>query len=418
MQQNNTRQLSVIVLTVFLDLLGMSLVIPVAAPLFLSSDALLVGAGVSLQYRTLIMGLLLGAGPVVQFFFAPLLGAYADRIGRKPVLILSVLVNALGHTLFGLGIFTQQLWLLFAARALAGVGSANLGAANSAVVDVSTDQESKVRNFGLVGMAIGLGFIFGPFLGGILSNASLVSWFTLATPLWVAAILSTINAIIILLFFRETLKDRLTSPMSIWTGIHNIAKVFTMPSLRSIYLVSFLLGFGYNFFVQFFSVFLVARFQFTSMGIGALFAYIGIWSAFTQGILTRYLSRFVGPRAVVRWAPLGAVAVLLFLAAVERVQSVYLLLPLVAIAYGVNGPNISALISDAADRESQGGALGIDRAMAALSFGLPPILSGWAVALDVSMPMILAAVFIFFAWAVFVYSYRRITPRGVFHEVS
>lgn len=416
MQRNNNRQLSVIVLTVFLDLLGLSLVIPIAAPLFLNSDALLVGAGVSLEYRTLIMGLLLGAGPVVQFFLAPLLGAYADRVGRKPVLILSVLVNALGHALFGLGIITQQLWLLFASRALAGIGSANLSAANSAVVDIS-DPTMKVRNFGLIGMGLGLGLIFGPFLGGVLSDSTIMSWFTLATPLWLAAMLAVLNAIIVQLFFDETLRERIHTPMSILTGVHNIAKVFAMPNLRSMYMVSFLMGFGYNFFAQFFSVFLVSRFEFGPAQIGALFAYIGIWSAFTQGVLTRYLSRFVHPRSIIRWAPLGAVAVLLFLAAVEHVRTIYLLLPLVAIAYGVNGPNITALISDSADKSSQGEVLGIDRAMAALSFGLPPILSGWVVALDVSMPMIVAALFIFLAWSVFVYAYPR-TPRATFHEVS
>ena len=155
MQRENTRQLYIVVLTVFLDLLGISLVFPVAAPLFLGSDATFFASATTLQYKTLILGLLLGAGPIIQFFVAPLLGAYADRAGRKPVLLLSVLVNAVGHALFGVGILTQQLWLLFISRALAGVGSANLSAANSAVVDIS-DRETKVRNFGLVGMALGL----------------------------------------------------------------------------------------------------------------------------------------------------------------------------------------------------------------------------------------------------------------------
>ncbi len=416
MQRENTRQLYIIVLTVFLDLLGISLVIPVAAPLFLSSDATFFATATTLQYKTLILGLLLGAGPIIQFFVAPLLGAYADRAGRKPVLLLSVLVNAAGHTLFGVGILTQQLWLLFISRALAGVGSANLSAANSAVVDIS-DRDTKVRNFGLVGMALGLGFIFGPFLGGILSDPSVVSWFNFATPLWVAAVLSVLNALVVKLFFRETLRERFSGKMDVFTGVRNIARAFTMPNLRSMYMVSFLMGFGYNFFAQFFSVFLIARFQFTSAEIGALFAYVGIWMALTQGVFTRYIARLARAEVVVRWAPLAAVVLLVVLAGVQKVPTVFFLLPLIAIAYGVNGPNVTSLISDLADRDSQGEALGIDRAMSALAFGLPPILSGWAVGLHVSMPMIFAAVFIFCAWGVFV----RFRPYGrhpVFHEVS
>ena len=416
MQHNNGRQLSIVVLTVFLDLVGLSLVIPVAAPLFLGTNITLFSAEVPLQYRTLILGFLLGTGPVIQFFLAPLLGAYADRAGRKPVLILSVLGNALGHALFGVGIITQQLWLLFISRALAGVGSANISAANSVVADIS-DHESKVRNFGLVGMALGLGFIFGPYLGGVLSDATVVSWFNLATPLWVATFLALVNAAMIWLFFSETLRERIRTRMNVWTGIHNIARAFTLPRMRAIYLVSFFMGFGYNFFAQFFSVFLVTRFEFTTSQIGALFAYVGIWMAFTQGLLARYLSRVVSARAVVRWAPLVAVVVLLILARVTQVQTVYLLLPLVAMAYGVNGPNVTSLISDIADRESQGEALGIERAMSALSFGIPPILSGWAVGIDVSMPMVFAAFFIFVAWFTFVRFVPRVV-RPVFHEVS
>jgi DHA1 family tetracycline resistance protein-like MFS transporter len=292
MAYSNNRQLSIVVLTVFLDLVGLSLVIPVAAPLFLGTDITLFRADVALQYRTLILGLLLGTGPVVQFFLAPLLGAYADRAGRKPVLIISVLGNALGHALFGVGILTQQLWLMFISRALAGVGSANISAANSVVADIS-DQESKVRNFGLVGMALGLGFIVGPYLGGLLSDPAVVSWFNLATPLWAATVVSVINAVIIWLFFGETIRERIRTKMTMLTGVHNIARAFAMPRLRSIYLVSLFMGFGYNFFVQFFSVFLVARFEFSTSQIGALFAYVGIWMAFTQGLLARYLSRVV-----------------------------------------------------------------------------------------------------------------------------
>ena len=416
MQREKTKQLYIVVLTVFLDLLGISLVIPVAAPLFLSTNITLFASATTLQYRTLILGLLLGAGPIVQFFISPLLGAYSDRAGRKPVLMLSVLVNAVGHALFGVGILTHQLWLLFISRALAGVGSANLSAANSAVVDIS-DDESKVRNFGLVGMALGLGFIFGPFLGGVLSNPALASWFNLATPLWIASVLALINAAVVYLFFHETLRERLNTPMSVMTGFHNLARAYRLPNLRSMYMVSFFMGFGYNFFVQFFSVFLIARFQFSTTQIGALFAYVGIWMALTQGVLTRYLARIARPEAVLRWALVAAVVLLIVLAQVEKVPTVYILLPLIAVAYGVNGPNLTAIISDLADRESQGEALGIDRAMSALAFGLPPILSGWAVGLDVSLPMVFAALFIFLSWAVFMRFPPRVR-RPVFHEVS
>src|SRR5512143_480928 len=113
--------------------------------------------------------------------------------------------------------------------------------------------------------------------------------------------------------------------MSVLTGFHNLARAYRLPNLRSMYMVSFLMGFGYNFFVQFFSVFLIARFQFSTTEIGALFAYVGIWMALTQGVLTRYLARMARPAAVLRWALLAAVALLIVLAQVEKVPTVYIL---------------------------------------------------------------------------------------------
>jgi hypothetical protein len=136
-------------------------------------------------------------------------------------------------------------------------------------------------------------------------------------------------------------------------------------------------------------------------------------------VLARYVSRVVPARVVIRWAPIGAVIVLLILARVTQVQTVYLLLPLVAMMYGVNGPNITSIISDLADNQSQGEALGIDRAMSALSFGIPPILSGWAVGINVSMPMVFAAFFIFIAWFTFVrFVPRAVATEPIFHEVT
>lgn len=408
-------QLVSVFFTVFVDLIGISIVIPVAAPLFLGGGGTLLGAHLSIHQRTVILGALLGVAPIVQFFTASLWGAYSDRVGRKPVMMISILVTGVGHLLFGLGILTGHLWLLFVSRFLAGAGAGNIAAANSAIADVSTP-ESKARNFGLVGTAVGLGIIFGPFLGGKLSDASVLHWANYATPLWFGAGLALVNALLILFFFRETLREPVHRPMDVFTGIRNLRRAFSTPNLRTLYLVSFLFGFGFNFFTQFFSVFLVAKFGFSTSQVGSLVAYVGIWLAFTQGILTRFVARRIAPMKVVRWAPLVAVTALIILARVQRAETTYWLLPIVAMAYGVNPPNVTALVSNAAGRDSQGQALGLGESMSALAFGLPPILAALAITINVAMPLILAATFIFAGWTVFMRFHYR--PEETFHEVS
>jgi DHA1 family tetracycline resistance protein-like MFS transporter len=404
-----------IFLTVFIELVGMSIVIPVAAPLFLGSDSLLFDPRFTIEYRTLVLGLLLFIAPLIQFFSSPLMGAYSDRVGRKRVLLFSVFLTGIGHLLFGFAVMTGHIWLLFISRILAGAGAGNISTANSATADLST-HESKARNFGLIGTAAGLGIIFGPLLGGKLSDPTVVSWFNYATPLWFAALLSLVNLLFILVAFRETLTERIHRSMDVFTGTRNLIRAFTMPNLRLLYGVNFLFSFGFNFFTQFFSVFLVARFGFGAGEIGTLVAYVGLWLAFTQGILTRVLSRFMAPITVIRSAPLVAAATLLILARVQHVETTYLLLPVVALAYGVTPPNLTALISDASDKESQGEALGINGSMSALSFGLPPLVAAVAITINVALPLIFAGGFILLAWLIFVRFHRPLT-QPVFHEV-
>jgi len=413
-QRSNFRTLIVVVVTVFLDYLGISLVIPVAAPLFLSANGFF-DVGVSLDYRTLILGLLLGTSPFIQFFTSPILGAFADRIGRKPVLLLSVLATGFGHALTAVGFLTHNLPLLFVSRVLSGAGAGNLSAANSAVADVS-DSKEKARNFALIGAAIGLGFIFGPYLGGKLSDPTIAPWFYYDTPLWVAAALSLLNAVFILLAFSETLRTRIRRKVDMFTGVRNILRAFAIKELRVLYLVSFLIGFAYNFFTQFFSVFLVARFHSTSAELGVLFAYIGICTVVAQGFFARVLASYMRPAVIIRWAPLVAGIVLAVFAGIHKEQTVYLLIPLAVVAYGLSPANMTALISDAAGKESQGEALGINQSMQALGFAIPPVISGIVTAVSIAMPLALGAASFFLAWGIFTL-FHKDGLLGEFHEV-
>ena len=141
--------------TVFLDLVGFGLVIPVL-PIYAED----------LGAAALTIGLIEASFSAAQFFFAPFWGALSDRIGRRPVLIISIAVMALSYLILA-NAFT--IWLLFIARAVAGIGAANVSIANAYVSDISPI-ERRAKNFGIIGAAMGLGFIFGPPLGGFLKD--------------------------------------------------------------------------------------------------------------------------------------------------------------------------------------------------------------------------------------------------------
>ena len=157
----------------------------------------------------------------------------ADRYGRKKILALSISWNRTIIYFICNWNCHQNLPLMFIARALDGASENNISVAQAVIGDISSPQ-SRAKNFGLIGMAFGLGFILGPFIGGKLSDPNLVSWFNSATPFWFAAVLSTINVILVIRLLPETLHIRSENRIDFTRPIHNIIKSFHINGFKSI----------------------------------------------------------------------------------------------------------------------------------------------------------------------------------------
>ncbi|EKD68272.1 MAG: hypothetical protein ACD_48C00001G0004, partial [uncultured bacterium] len=329
---------------VLLDLIGIGIIIPILAPLLLGNATTLVSASVDTGTRIIILGFLTGVYPLAQFFGAPILGALSDRYGRKPVLLVSLLGTFLGYLLFGIGIVTGQLWLLFASRLLDGFTGGNISVAQSAIADM-VEPKDRTKYFGLIGMAFGLGFIIGPFLGGVMSDSSIVSWFTFATPFWVAAGLSLLNIVFVIRFFVESLKNKIHTPINALTGFRNIGKALAMPNLRSLFGSVFLFMFGFTFFTQFFQVYLIEKFQYTQGDIGLLFGYVGISIAITQGVFVRLAAKKYTPTQVLSVSYLLLAMTFFIILAVPTAWMLFLVMPFVSIFNGFGMPNATSLAS-------------------------------------------------------------------------
>jgi DHA1 family tetracycline resistance protein-like MFS transporter len=394
------RPILTIFLTVFIDLLGLGIIIPILAPLLLDPGDML--QGMPSEDRNMIFGYLIATFSIFQFFFAPLLGSLSDHFGRKKVLFFSLFATLAGYLLFAYGISSRQLWLLFASRCLSGIAAGNLSVIFSAIADLSSPKE-KAKNFGLVGMAFGLGFIIGPVLGGILSDAEIVSWFTFSTPFLFAGGLVVVNMLLVYFAFPETLRTPTEElRLSFFTGFRNIRKAFYNPDLRAIFIVIFLVNFGFTFFTQFFQPFLIERFSFDQSDIGFLFGFIGIVIAFTQGVLVRVTSRYVGPRKIVAVALLMLVGAFLLILWPETVLMLYLVIPGVAISQGLANPNLSAMVSNAVPSDLQGETLGIQQSVQSLAQLVPPIVGGYVLSIQVAFPIWLAAGATLLAWLAFI----------------
>lgn len=405
----NKKLLIPLFVIVFLDMVGVGIVIPILAPLLVGKAPLLIPDAPEAT-RNMILGFLIASFSMAQFFGAPILGALSDRYGRKKILIVSLTGTLLGYLLFGLAILQHNLALLFFSRCLDGFTGGNISVAMSAIADV-TEERDRAANFGLVGMAFGLGFILGPFLGGKLANPEIVSWFGYETPFWFAAILCFLAISLVFALLPETLRTKSYTPISFFTGFKNIGRALQMPKLRTIFGVIFLITLGFNFFTQFFQVYLIHAFAFTTSNIGDLFAYIGLWIAFTQGFLTRFISRRFRPEQVLKVSPFILGIALLSILGPDEAWMLLFVMPFVAISNGLTYPNATAVISNLSDPSAQGEVMGINQSIQALGQAIPPIIAGFIVSMHQSLPILVAGGLMLLGWVVYLFSFQRGAER-------
>ena len=395
-----------IFITVFIDMLGVGIIIPVFAPLIVKNDLGIIPAQYDQASRQIIYGFLTATFAFAQFFGAPILGALADRYGRKRILNISLIGTLAGYIIFALAIHIKLLWLLFIARAIPGFMGGNISIALAALADLS-DDKSKAKNFGLVGMAFGLGFIFGPFIGGVLGNIDY------SMPLWFTAGLTLINVLLVYIQFPETFKPKSVRPITMLAGFHNILKAFTYREMSVILLVLFLQAFGFTFFTQFFPVFMIEKFAVSKAEIGKIFGFVGIWIAFTQGFITRKMAVKFAPTQILRFSLLGmSIAVLLNLLP-DTLFWLYAVQPLLAISQGLTQPNMTSVVSSLGTTENQGEILGIQASVQSLAFAIPPIIAGFISGIDYRYPIIAGSISLFLAFLVYTFFF---TPK--WHQVK
>lgn len=404
-------------ITVFIDLLGIGIIIPVFAPLIIENKHGMMPPEMSEATRNMLYGVLTATFPFFQFFGAPILGTLADKFGRKRILQYSLAGTFIGYVLFALAIHFQVFWLLFIARALPGFMGGNISIVTAALADISKPEE-KAKNFGLIGMAFGLGFILGPFLGGILSSSDVCRYFDYSTPLWFTALLTLVNIYYVRKQFPETFKPNARGKVSLLTGINNIRRAFGLVNMRVILLCVFLQAFGFSFFMQFNQVYLIKKFQFDEKSIGMLFGYIGLWIAFTQGVIVRKVTKLYSPPRILRVSLLGLSVTILALLIPDYWWMLLLINPFIAIFQGLTQPNQTSIVSALATKETQGEILGIQQSIASLAFTIPPLIAGVIVTFDYRLPLLAAAGITFLGWLVFFFKFKESVsaPAGVVVE--
>jgi DHA1 family tetracycline resistance protein-like MFS transporter len=404
-----TKKLYFLFFTIFLDMLGLGILIPVIPQLLgePSSPHYLLSASQA-DLGLILLGFLTAIYPIAMFFASPILGALSDKYGRKPVLVVSILGTAISYFVFAYAIMTKNIPLLFASRIIDGATGGNISVAQAAVADLSAP-EDRTKNYGMMGAAFGLGFIFGPFIGGILSSPSVLPFFNAYTPFIFSGVLSLLNVFLIISYFKESIKEKHPDrKIHLLASIHNIVKAKKYHDIRYLFLVSFLFNFGIAFFFSFFNVYLTNKFLFSTFQIGNFFAYVGVWIIITQLVVVRYASKrfseinILGPAYI-----LAGLTSLLYLVP-KNPWFLLLVVPLAAIPNGIQQANFTSFLTKKTDESVRGEVLGISTSMSSLGQTIPPILGGFIAAMTASyVPIVLSSTIIFITGLVFIYKVKK-----------
>ena len=367
----------VILLTFALSSLSATIVFPIIAPLFLSGSTVIIRPEIPESIRAILFGMFLMSYPLAQFLFAPLIGDYSDRAGRKKAFSITLVLEIIGYVLSGAGIQYHHLSLLFLGRFITGLGAANFSVCLATLADISYDEKSRARYFSYGSAIAGVMFVFGPFIGGRLSDPTIYPLFNFAFPLWVGAGLTLLNIILIYFFFKETLckKEGLTvDPIK---ALHNVESAFKFDTIRILYGIFFFFLFAWNMLYQFLPALLVEEFNARSSLIGDLSALMGIvWFVGTLTI-SIFLKRINQQKNILILSLILFALTAIFIPYPDKLFFFVAITGVSVFLAGGIWPILVGAISRTTDPGSQGKALGISQSIQSLSMVLAPFFGGF-----------------------------------------
>lgn len=379
----------------FLDNFGYSFVFILFAPLVLDPQYGFFSAAVSEGSKNLWLGVLIGAFPVFTFFGAPFWGDFADRFGRKQALIWTILGTAAGHFLSALAIYSQSYFFLLATRAAAGFFSGNISICLATVSDLSSTAALKSRNFGMVGVVMGIGWILAMVLGGDLSDPKTFSFASPALPFFLTAALTFGGFWVVKRWFSET-HERKEGVVFDWIkSIHDIKQALKIGEMRPFLIVMLFWSFGWFFTFQWFTAISIERFS-ASQGTASLYlVFLGLCWMIGGVAINPLLVKRYSTRALALASVLATGAVVLAASFSSSYPVFSIAFALCALAAPVSFSNCLNLVALSAPDTIQGKAMGFSQSFQAVAGIAVPLAGGVIAQWNIGAIFPLASAFLF-----------------------
>ncbi len=383
-----TGSLVVIFLTVFIDLLGFGMVLPLL-PIYAQNFVA--------DENGLLIGLLMASFSAMQFLWAPVWGRLSDRIGRRPVLMIGLAGSVVFYALFGVATVLKSVFWLFVARIGAGIAGANIPITQAYIADTTT-VENRVKGMSLIGAAFGLGFTFGPLLGSLAlptGSEAPGPW-----PGYVAAMLSAVALGMAWFVLPESLKPGSTTAARRLFDFGALRSAIQTPSIGPLLLTLFILVLAFANYETTLALLLKGGklpgdpFEFEPREVLFTFAYIGVTLSIAQGVLVRRLSAFIKEAVM---AGSGCVLEIggfcLMITAINQASRglLFVALSIIVVGFAFMMPSLTSLLSRRSDPAKQGGILGLSQSVSALARILGPVMGVPLLRHGIRLPYMVAA---------------------------
>lgn len=375
--KNKRASLTIIFFTVFIDLMGFGILIPIL-PTFASKNLGVSDFGI---------GVLIAIYSFLQFIFNPILGKLSDKIGRRPVIITSLSFTAVSYIIFS---FSTTFWMLFLSRLIAGIGGSNIGVAQAYIADI-TEKSERSKGMGMIGAAFGLGFVFGPFIGGLLSSYSyMIAGFG-------AAAFSFTAFLFAIFMLPESIKIKSKEKFKIKLFDFPYAKtILSRPQLGLLVGIFFIIVFSMANIYGTFALLGYKIYHFSDQQNGYLYGIIGIVSAAMQGGMIRFLSNKFEDKTLVISGIIFMMTGLGLLPYGGNFTGLALIAVVLALGTGLLQPVILSMISKVSSDSEQGAVLGLNSSFASFARVLGPLWGGFAFEfIGYQFPFLTGALFTF-----------------------
>lgn len=355
---SSNKHLPIILLIIFTETLGFSIVLPVLPFL-----------GLSLGLNVFQVGLISSIFSFCQLFASPITGKLSDRFGRKPILIFSQLSTFIGFFLLGIA---DMVWILVLARLVDGLLGSNMTVSQAYLSDV-TDPKDRTKIFGYSSGIFGAGLIFGPVIGGTLSAINY------SIPMFFAAGISLISILLVILFLQESVTnklDKFSLKFNDIIPVNEAKRFFRSKAVRGLLLIFFLYSFAFMIFISSFAVFSQIQLNITPQEIGYFLAWVGILRVFFQSILITPLLKKISEETTLKIGVLTLIITMIMLILTTQYIFIYLPLTFLAFGTGVVRPILMSKLTKSVKKEETGSLLGVNNSLSSIAMIITPILGG------------------------------------------